>query len=89
MQYFMFPAIINQHPPPLHTKAGFKRAPGIIDTGMDHFAVAARGLLAELLVALHHENTFMLLRKAAGNGQAYHPGSDNKNVDIQSYTFWV
>ena len=49
------------------TQPGLERIPGVVNAGMDHFAVATAGLLPEFRVFLEHKHIVEMIGKFGGN----------------------
>jgi len=63
-------------------EARLEAARGIIDAGMDDFAVARRGFLADSLAALQNDDGAAGARQRARGGEADGPRANDDGVDI-------
>ncbi len=73
---------IVQEIPAAHAQPGFQRVLGIIETGVNDLAVAARSLPSERGMALHHDNGAFPepLRERVRDGQSDRPRADDQKI---------
>ena len=67
---------VEQFPPP-QAQGRLMGAARVVEAGVDDFAVAGAGLLAESGVLFHHHRVDAAPRQFPGAGQAHHPGADH------------
>ena len=67
---------------PAMTKPAFQAFGRIVQTGVDHFAVAARRFDAVARMAFEHDETFAVLRQPRRAGEAGDARADDRYFDF-------
>ena len=75
-------AELIQRPPPGDAEPGHQTARRIVDPGMDHLAVARRGLAADALGRLQDDDLTPRHRQRPSHRQAHHPGTHHDAIDF-------
>jgi hypothetical protein len=80
MRHAMRSAECVQHPPPAHAMPGAQRVGRVVQTGVDHLAVARRNAVGYSASRFGDGNVMTGLRRGARNGKSDDAGPDHQNL---------
>src|SRR5262249_12406271 len=83
MGYAVLSAVLVERAPALETEHRLQAAPGIIEPGVDHLAVARGGLGADPSLLLEDEPLASVERERTGDREAHHARPHNHALDLR------